>query len=126
VILWRVRAQEYGKNSPLFERLTPFWKIFPGHFIPFNKCRSREGSLVAQLAEASEDDSCDQSEEEVSIGSVRGTFHIDAIAWGSTTRGTRKILSFFLSEADSSGARKPRSDQGAIESEGAIQGRLNI
>lgn len=127
VILWRMRAAEAsGKGSTSFERLTPFWHFFPGHFIPLNKCRSREGSLVARLAEASLDNSCDQSEEEVSIGSVRGTFHIDAIAWGSIIRGTRKVLSFFLSEADFSIARKPRSGHESIESERPIQGRLNI
>jgi len=94
-ILWRLNAQ-VEKLRPLSARLTPQWHLCPRQFVPVRKCKARQGSLVADLAESNRLVS-DTRVEDVSIGSFIGRFRIDACAWGSVDEGTRLVLSVFRS-----------------------------
>ncbi len=92
-ILWRMNAR-VEDAQPVGARLTPQWHLCPGQFIPVGKCKARETSLVAELGGKGKPVS-GSSVEDVNIGSLNGSFRIDACAWGSIADGTRLVLSVF-------------------------------
>lgn len=92
-ILWRMNKNVEGVDS-LNARLTPQWHLCPRQFIPVGKCKARQGSLIAELAQANKSISGSRVEE-VNIGSFIGRFLVDACAWGSVDDGTRLVLSIF-------------------------------
>lgn len=97
VILWRLQPR-VGPDKPVAQRLTPQWFICPGAFVPVKRCHAGSRSLIAEIAEAEDGERPKEGsrEEAVSIGSLRGDFHVDAFAWGSLRRGTRLVLSLFF------------------------------
>lgn len=96
VILWRLSARSPSVAATA-SRLTPQWFIAPSAFIPVGRCHARGGSVIAQAAdyECGEKPAALQCVEEVRIGSLKGTFLVDAFAWGSLRAGRRLVLSFF-------------------------------
>jgi hypothetical protein len=92
-ILWRLN-QAIGSFESMSRRLTPYWHLCPEAFVPVKKCKARTGSLIAELARENMTRS-DSRTEEVSIGTFKGTFRVDAVAWGSVEEGTRLVLSVF-------------------------------
>lgn len=95
VILWRLNtAVPVGESVP--SRLTPQWHLCPDAFIPIKRCHAGRQSLVAELGSANEGTVEGSRVEPVSIGSFKGTYRVDAVAWGSVRRGTRLVLAAFI------------------------------
>jgi hypothetical protein len=92
-ILWNLNSR-VPTSEPISERITPRWHLCPRVFVPVGKCKARNGSLVAELAD-SEQRLGGTKVEEVRIGTFVGSFRIDAFAWGSIEENTRLILSVF-------------------------------
>jgi Zn-dependent peptidase ImmA (M78 family) len=92
-ILWRLNGR-IEKAEPINARLTPQWHLCARHFVPVGKCKARQRSLVADLAESNKP-AAGSRVEDVSIGSFTGRFRVDACAWGSVDEGTRLVLSVF-------------------------------
>jgi len=97
-ILWR-ELPEAKSFWPMHERMTPWWHLCPGAFIPIRKSKARSGSLVAILA-AKPGAHKESRIEDVDIGSFVGIYMIDAFAWGSFERRSRSILTVFRPPAD--------------------------
>lgn len=94
VILWRLHPDSLA-STPTAERLTPQWHLSPSAFIPVKRCHAGRQSLVAELGSAGEGTLSGSRTEDVSIGSFKGNYRVDAVAWGSIRRGTRLVLSVF-------------------------------
>ncbi len=94
-ILWRI-TQPHHQSHTVYDRLTPFWHLCPGAFVPLKRSKARRGSLVAQLAEEL-GAAIGSRIEDVHIGTFCGVFRVDAFAWGSVAEGTRLVLSVFSS-----------------------------
>ncbi len=92
-ILWRMNPQ-VSKSEPISGRMTPHWHLCPGAFVPVGRCKARNGSLIAELAD-SDLPTAGARVEEVRIGTFVGGFRIDAVAWGSIADRTRLVLSVF-------------------------------
>jgi hypothetical protein len=92
-ILWRMNGR-VEDTQPVSARLTPHWHLCPGQFIPVGKCKAREGSLVAELGGREKTVSGSRIED-INIGSFKGSFRVDACAWGSIADGSRLVLSVF-------------------------------
>ena len=92
-ILWR-NAKRFSQAEPVME---PHWHLCPGAYVPVGRCTARRSSLTADLA-LGERRAADSRIEQVSVGTLQGTFRVDAFAWGSTTNRTRAVLSVFRSD----------------------------
>jgi len=97
-VLWRLNPK-IRDASTLAERLTPAWHLCPGAFVPIGRCKARVGSLIDEVASESTSAGGVRTEE-VSIGSLRGTFRVHAFAWGSVPVRTRLVLSVFEALVD--------------------------
>lgn len=95
VILWRLHP-ELPSDSAVPERMTPQWHLCSDAFIPVRRCHAREGSLIAELASGGDGVSESTRVEPVAIGSMKGSYRVDARAWGSVARGTRLVLAVFV------------------------------
>jgi IrrE N-terminal-like domain len=95
VILWRLNPA-VAVEEPVPQRLTPQWHLCAGTFIPIRRCHASRQSLVAELGSMGERMVAGSRVEPVHIGSLRGTFRVDAVAWGSVSRGTRLVLAAFV------------------------------
>lgn len=94
-ILWTIPstiAEDLEQSAHLF---APRWHVCPDFFIPVKKCHILHELLLHRLVDG-EDDRYGVAEEEVSIGSMKGWFTVDAFAWGSLAKRTRTALSAFL------------------------------
>ena len=94
-IFWKIDRRKIDTAS-LGERLTPYWHLCPGAFIPVGKCHARRDSLIVAMA-AAPGDAHGTTVEEVQIGTLNGKFLVDVFAWGSVAARTRCVLSIFLS-----------------------------
>ncbi|MBI5536874.1 MAG: hypothetical protein HY898_29400 [Deltaproteobacteria bacterium] len=97
LILWRINPAA-ARDAALASRLTPSWHLCGGAFIPVGRCHARRSSLIAEVASSSDGNASASRTEEVEIGSLKGRFRVDAVAWGSSENGTRLVLSAFLEE----------------------------
>lgn len=95
LILWRMNPQ-VSANESMAARLTPHWHLCRGAFIPVRKCHAGRTSLVGELGALAEESGIASRVERVEIGSLKGQYRVDAVAWGSTRRGTRTVLSAFV------------------------------
>jgi len=95
LILWRMNPQ-VSANESMAARLTPHWHMCRGAFIPVRRCHAGRSSLVAELGALAEETGVASRVERVEIGSFKGDYRVDAVAWGSTRRGTRTVLSVFV------------------------------
>lgn len=89
-ILWELRRDP---SLTLAERLKPSCRLCGAAFIP-DRSHAREGSLTVTAAEG-EEERLVMGSEFVRIGRFVGQFGVQAYAWGSEARGTRKVLSTF-------------------------------
>lgn len=95
VILWRINGR-VAVGEPTAMRLAPHWHLCQQAFVPVHRCHAGRGSLVGELGALDDTPGAASRVERVEIGSFRGTFRVDAVAWGSTRRGSRTVLSVFL------------------------------
>ena len=96
VIFWRVQNRR-GTSAPPMEVLTPQWHLCPDAYIPVGRCKAGSGSLVQELS-VETTPVAGTRVESVAIGGLRGTFIVDAFAWGSRADKTRVVMSVFRSE----------------------------
>ena len=96
-ILWRIDPHSVSQGNS--GSLTPQWFICPNTFIPVRRCHARPRSLVAHLCSGDNGERPVEAEqkEAVSIGGLKGTYHVNAFAWGSMRQGSRLVLSLFSS-----------------------------
>lgn len=94
-ILWKIKKANVEPDL-VHEMLAPEWHLCPNAFVRIGKGGCRQGSLIAQLAGQGNTDALGTSEESVRIGGFVGNYKIDAFAWGSLKKGTRRVLSIFL------------------------------
>lgn len=95
VILWRLdRSTPTAQAGPA--RFTPAWHLCSSAFIPIGRCYAREGSLIACLGARDGETVTDSRVEAVNIGSLKGSYRVDAVAWGSLARGTRCVAAAFM------------------------------
>jgi hypothetical protein len=94
VILWSMRHRAGESYEHPAQAFAPEWHICPDSFVPVGNCHIRRTSVIGQLA-AKEQDVAGRGQEDVSIGTFKGTFRVDAFAWGSWENKTRKVLSIF-------------------------------
>lgn len=90
VIYWRLKTSTTTQTR----RLSPSWHLCPTAFIPINRCYASRASLVAEIGEG-ESLAEGSRVEQVQIGTLRGTYLVEAVAWGSVRKGTRTVLSAF-------------------------------
>ena len=95
VVLWRMKP-EASPDEALHLRFTPQWHICTDAFIPVKRCHASRASLVAELASQRERQASGSRMERVKIGTLRGSYRVDALSWGSVSRGTRLVLSIFV------------------------------
>ncbi len=94
VILWGMQSDARACVSTA-ERFIPQWLLSPSALIPVKRCHAGRRSLVAELGSVGEGIVSGSRTEAVSIGALKGDFRVDAIAWGSARRGTRRALTVF-------------------------------
>jgi hypothetical protein len=94
-ILWRLNL-DAASDLAIASRMTPQWHLCSDVFIPIKRCHAGRGSLIGELAASDESKITGSRNEQVAIGSLRGTFRVDAVAWGSVNRGSRLVLAAFL------------------------------
>lgn len=95
VILWRLNPS-VPMERPVPSRLTPQWHLCPDVFIPIKRCHASRQSLVSELGSLGDKTVAGSRVEPVNIGSFKGTYRVDAVAWGSLSRGTRLVLAAFI------------------------------
>lgn len=95
IIFWRLHPK-VGVDQPVPARLTPQWHLCPDAFIPIQRCHASRESLIAELASCDGTTASGSREERVGIGSLKGSYRVDAVAWGSVRRGSRVVLAAFL------------------------------
>jgi hypothetical protein len=95
VILWRMNPY-ISSSEPIAVRLSPHWHLCRDAFIPVRKCHAGRTSLIGELGAMGEETAVASRLERVEIGSLRGCYRVDAVAWGSSRRGTRTVLSVFV------------------------------
>jgi len=95
LILWRMNPQVPASQSTA-SRLTPHWHLCRDAFVPVRRCHAGSKSLVGELAGLAEERAVASRIERVEIGSLKGIYRVDAVAWGSVGRGTRTVLSVFV------------------------------
>jgi hypothetical protein len=97
IILWRLNSA-VPHDDPISARLTPQWHLCPDVFVPIRRCHAGRNSLIAEVAASDESTARGSRRERVRIGSLVGTFRVDAIAWGNLKRGSRLVLAAFVEE----------------------------
>jgi hypothetical protein len=95
IILWRLNPR-VSPDEALSKRLMPKWHLCPSAFIPINRCHASRRSLISELASLGDGMVAGSRLEDVSIGSLKGSYRVDAVAWGTVARGTRLVLSAFI------------------------------
>lgn len=96
-ILWTMDSR-VDPALPVYSRLTPAWHHCGTAFVPIRRCTARKNSAVDKAAAVTgQHNAIVEKIESVSIGSFSGKYRVEAFAWGSVPRGTRRVLSFFLS-----------------------------
>ena len=95
IILWRLHPK-VSADQPVPARLTPQWHLCPDVFIPIQRCHANRDSLIAELASRDGTTASGTREELVNIGSLKGSYRVEAVAWGSVRRGSRLVLAAFL------------------------------
>jgi hypothetical protein len=93
-IFWRL-LPTVPEVASAQKRLSPFWHLCPGAFIPIRRCHARSDSVIGTIADG-ETDAYATAEEEVQIGALTGRYLVDAFAWGSVRSGSRSVLSLFF------------------------------